>query len=76
MPRYFKESYSYGMSLPWYHLERPARMTLLRVYYTVCGLTYPTYVAINYKSYIPDRAQVLGGKSLRDEILNPNNIKK
>ncbi|CAI5451518.1 unnamed protein product [Caenorhabditis angaria] len=59
------------MSLPWYYLEQPTRMVLLRAYYAVCGLTYPIYVGINFKSYIPDRAQVLGGKTLRDEILKP-----
>ncbi|CAB3397689.1 unnamed protein product [Caenorhabditis bovis] len=52
------------------------KKTKTKAYYTVCALTYPIYVGINYKSYVPDRAQILGGRSLRDEILNPKNVKK
>uniref|UniRef100_A0A1I7XLI9 Uncharacterized protein n=1 Tax=Heterorhabditis bacteriophora TaxID=37862 RepID=A0A1I7XLI9_HETBA len=64
------------MSVPWYYLERPTRIILLRCYYTLCAFTYPVLVGLNWKTYIPTRAEVLAGKSLREEILNPKNIKK
>lgn len=65
------------MSMPWYYLEKPTRIVLLRCYYAVCALTYPVFVGLNWKSYAPSRAEVLaGGRSLKEEILNPRNIKK
>ncbi|CAD6199039.1 unnamed protein product [Caenorhabditis auriculariae] len=60
----------------WYYVERPTRMLLLRVYYGLCAVAYPTYVALNFDKYVPDRAQVLAGRTLREEILNPLNVKK
>ncbi|KHJ91851.1 hypothetical protein OESDEN_08271 [Oesophagostomum dentatum] len=45
------------MSLPWYYLEKPTRMILLRCYYAICAFTYPVFVGLNWKSYAPTRAQ-------------------
>ncbi|VDL82981.1 unnamed protein product [Nippostrongylus brasiliensis] len=59
------------MSMPWYYLERPTRMVLLRCYYAICTFTYPVFVGLNWKSYVPSRAEVLAGRSLREEILHP-----
>ena len=64
------------MSLPWYYLERPARALLLRSYYAIAFFAYPTYVAINWNQYVPTRAEVLAGKSLRETIMNPKDVKK
>ncbi|KAK6039016.1 hypothetical protein COOONC_23479 [Cooperia oncophora] len=63
--------YSVTMSMPWYYLEKPTRMILLRCYYAVCAFTYPVFVGLNWKSYAPTRAEVLAGRSLKDEILRP-----
>ncbi|KAK6753214.1 hypothetical protein RB195_012669 [Necator americanus] len=69
-------SFSFKMSLPWYYLEKPTRMILLRCYYAICAFTYPVFVGLNWKTYAPTRAEVLAGRSLREEILNPLNVKK
>ncbi|RCN35302.1 hypothetical protein ANCCAN_18844 [Ancylostoma caninum] len=47
-----------------------------RCYYAICAFTYPVFVGLNWKSYAPTRAEVLAGRSLREEILNPLKIKK
>ncbi|GMS78941.1 hypothetical protein PENTCL1PPCAC_1118, partial [Pristionchus entomophagus] len=60
------------MSLPWYYLERPARLGLLRAFYISCSLAYPIYFGLNYEKFIPDRAAVLAGerRKLEGDLLS------
>uniref|UniRef100_A0A0K0DC96 Uncharacterized protein n=1 Tax=Angiostrongylus cantonensis TaxID=6313 RepID=A0A0K0DC96_ANGCA len=46
------------MTVPWYYLERPTRVILLRCYYALCACSYPLFVGLNWKSYVPPRAEV------------------
>ncbi|KAJ1368330.1 hypothetical protein KIN20_029439 [Parelaphostrongylus tenuis] len=66
---------SFSMTLPWYYLEKPTRVVLLRCYYAFCAFSYPVFVGLNWKSYVPSRAEVLARKSLRD-VLNPLSVKE
>ncbi|VDM58968.1 unnamed protein product [Angiostrongylus costaricensis] len=57
------------MTIPWYYLERPTRVILLRCYYALCACSYPLFVGLNWKSYVPSRAEV-NLDSLRHLVLN------